>query len=333
MNLHVFNNTNHKFSETFFDFIESNFCKNNHFFVIIGDYSKNNFKLRDNLIILNSERVVDNKRKLLELLYKAQKIFIHNFSFQMWVNLVFISHTQVIKKCYWIIWGGDLYYYKFRKKSLKSDIYEIFRKIFIKNVNSIISLVGGDYELAREWYDTKAKYYHSFYPNPVDYRYLDKIRSNEINKDEVYIQIGNSADPSNKHIEIFEFLSKFKDEKIKIFCPLSYGDNKYAIETSKVGKNIFGDKFIPMFNLLGTKEYGEFLNSIDIAIFNHDRQQGLGNILSLLYLEKKVYIKNDITPWKYFTDLKISIFNTYEIKEDSFESLKKIEYQKKTPEL
>ena len=329
MNLHVFNNTNHKFSEPFFDFIESNFNISEHFFVILGDYSKSKYKTRNNLFIINSGHIKEDKKQLMELLYKADKIFIHNFAFRMWVNFVFASHNQIMKKTYWIIWGGDLYHYKFREKSLKSEVNEFFRKKIIRNFRGIISLVDGDYKLAREWYGAKAEYYHSFYPNSVNYRYLDKIRNDKNNKDEVYIQIGNSADPSNKYEEVFEYLSKFSKEKIKVFCPLSYGDKEYAVKISEIGRTIFGDKFVPMMNFLGAKEYGEFLNSIDIAIFNHDRQQGLGNILSLLYLEKKVYIKNDITPWVYFKNMGISIFNTYDIMNSTFEELKKIESSEK----
>ena len=36
--------------------------------------------------------------------------------------------------------------------------------------------------------------------------------------------------------------------------------------------------------------YISFLGSIDIGIFNNNRQQGMGNITNLLYLGKKVYL-------------------------------------------
>jgi dTDP-N-acetylfucosamine:lipid II N-acetylfucosaminyltransferase len=44
------------------------------------------------------------------------------------------------------------------------------------------------------------------------------------------------------------------------------------------------------------------LNNIDIAIFNNDRQQALGNIYALLYLNKKVFIRSDTTMWLHFKE-------------------------------
>ena len=44
------------------------------------------------------------------------------------------------------------------------------------------------------------------------------------------------------------------------------------------------------------------LRDIDIAIFAHDRQQGMGNIISLLGLGKTVYLKPGITSAQFLRD-------------------------------
>ncbi len=36
--------------------------------------------------------------------------------------------------------------------------------------------------------------------------------------------MGNSANPTNNHIEVLNKLLKFKDEDIEIIAPLSYGE-------------------------------------------------------------------------------------------------------------
>ena len=46
------------------------------------------------------------------------------------------------------------------------------------------------------------------------------------------------------------------------------------------------------------ERYIELLSDIDIAVFNHNRQQGLGNTTTLLGLGKKVYLRSDTTTWK-----------------------------------
>lgn len=65
-------------------------------------------------------------------------------------------------------------------------------------------------------------------------------------KEELHIQIGNSADSSNNHFEILNKLEKFKNKNIKLFCILSYGDKIYAEKVIKYGEKIFKEKFIPI---------------------------------------------------------------------------------------
>jgi len=82
---------------------------------------------------------------------------------------------------------------------------------------------------------------------------------------------------------------------------------------------LYGDKFRPLERNLPLEEYQKFLDSVDVAIFNHDRQQALGNILALLHLGKKVFIKNDITTWDFLNKKGLTLYNTYDIDKLSFE--------------
>lgn len=141
----------------------------------------------------------------------------------------------------------------------------------------------------------------------------------EKEKNKYYIQIGNSADPSNNHIEIFDKLRAYKNENIEIICPLSYGNLQYRNEVIKKGNEIFGDKFNPIMDFLPLEEYLLQLSKIDIAIFNHKRQQAIGNITSLLGFGKKVYIRDDITTWNFCADHELTVFNTNNQFKDLFE--------------
>ena len=57
------------------------------------------------------------------------------------------------------------------------------------------------------------------------------------------------------------------------------------------------------------KEYKALLKKVDVAIFWHKRQQGLGNIITLLGLGKKIYLRRDVTTWNFFRDLKIEVYD------------------------
>ena len=152
------------------------------------------------------------------------------------------------------------------------------------------------------------------YPNSL-YKDL-KLDNFFSNKDELYIQIGNSGDPENNHYDILNKLSKFKDDRIKIYCILSYGGSEvYKRDLIKYGNEIFKEKFIPILNFMKLDEYMKFISNIDIAIFAHKRQQGVGNISSFLSMEKTVYLREDVTTYEDFINLGIKIKSFEKINE------------------
>jgi hypothetical protein len=75
------------------------------------------------------------------------------------------------------------------------------------------------------------------------------------------------------------------------------------------GKNMFVEKFIPLTEFMDNEKYIQFLNNIDVAIFAHNRQQAMGNIISLLGMGKKVYMRKDITPWALFSEIGVKVFD------------------------
>jgi dTDP-N-acetylfucosamine:lipid II N-acetylfucosaminyltransferase len=182
-------------------------------------------------------------------------------------------------------------------------------------MGGLITHIKGDYDLAKAWYGAKGKYYYSFiYPSNLYKEYdLSKVEKDNGKK---YIQVGNSADPSNNHMDIFRKLIDFKDYNIEIICPLSYGNMEYREKVIQQGKEVFGDKFKPLTKLLPFEEYLNILAKIDIAIFNHERQQAMGNITTLLGLGKKVYIRDDITTWDFCKEhgLKVYSINNFDEK-------------------
>jgi hypothetical protein len=135
------------------------------------------------------------------------------------------------------------------------------------------------------------------------------------------ILIGNSGNEVNNHAEILEMLNFLKDSNVRIICPLSYGgNNEYTNSVLTAGQKIFGDKFEPLMSFLGTDDYLSLLSGTDIAVMNHGRQQGLGNILPLMYFGKKVYLRSETTTYKFLKDLGCVIFDIESVRsqENSF---------------
>lgn len=242
----------------------------------------------------------------------SEKIIIHGLFDIRLVRLLAIS-PWLLKKCYWVMWGGDLYHYQFRSRGFRSNINELFRAFVIKHFGHLITHIKGDYELAKEWYDTSGQWHECFmYPSNLykDYPLQPKVH------DTINIQVGNSADPSNNHLEVLQKLKAFRDQAIRIYVPLSYGDIEYAKKIISFGQENFGEKFIPLSDFMPFEIYLNLLAQIDIAIFNHRRQQGMGNTTTLLGLGKKVYIRSDVTPWKFYAKLGVNLYNVAEVNLD-----------------
>lgn len=175
----------------------------------------------------------------------------------------------------------------------------------------------GDVELAREWYGAEGEHIKCFnYPSNIykEYDVPPKQHSG------INILVGNSADPSNDHLEVFYKLEAFKDQDIRIYTPLSYGNPNYAKNIIQQGKQRFGDKFEALTEYMPFNEYLEFLGKMDIAIFNHRRQQAFGNTITLLGLGKKVYLNSVSTLNGVFKEFEISTFDVNEVNIDFLDS-------------
>ncbi|MDN5107361.1 TDP-N-acetylfucosamine:lipid II N-acetylfucosaminyltransferase [Aliarcobacter butzleri] len=288
-----------KFLAPFINFVDEHFGRENHYYVFItSEKYEYGLTLEHKVEFLHTDD--DIFIILLEYMKIAKKIILHG----LWrdkVDVLLYFNLELLKKCYWVIWGGDFYFPETKSK---------IRHKIIKNIAYLVTYIKDDYELTKKWYGISGKYYECFmYPSNIYKEYDIKPKeSNTIN-----IQLGNSADPSNNHIQVLQQLVKYKDKDIKLYVPLSYGKQEYAKEVISKGKELFADKFIPITEFMLFEKYLEFMSKIDIAIFAHKRQQAIGNIISLLGLGKKVYLDTQTVQFNFLRNHDISVFNIEEI--------------------
>ncbi|MCA1060854.1 TDP-N-acetylfucosamine:lipid II N-acetylfucosaminyltransferase [Rossellomorea aquimaris] len=316
--LHVSHND--KFINSYIELVNNNFNESEHFFLILGKGMGGSVVTNNNTI--HAKAPISSLMHLIKALYRSEKIYLHGLFIPQIVVLLFLQ-PWLLSKCNWVIWGGDLYQYCNEKKTLKAKLYEKMRSFTIRNISGLITHIKGDYELAKSWYNAKGDHYYTFlYPSNLYKKYdISKISKNS---EKTYIQIGNSADPTNNHIEIFNELKEvkgLKNKNFEIICPLSYGNKEYANTVLEKGKELFGDKFKPLMEFVPFENYLDILAKIDIAIFNHQRQQAVGNITTLLSLEKKVYIRDDITTWSFCEEHGLKVYSINEEFQNLFEPI------------
>lgn len=307
------------FIPSFIEFVKESFELSEHEFLLTEGMASHELKTYPNVYLsktTNAAKLRYYSQAIIKM-HKADKIFLHSL-FDAKLNVILFSMPWLLKKSYWVIWGGDLYVYQLGQRNYKRKIREFFRRPVIKNMGHLVTYIQGDVDLARKWYGAKGEYHECLMYLSNTYKALkvSNIQSGTIN-----IQLGNSADPSNNHIEILDKLLPFKDKNIRIYAPLSYGDKAHAKEIVSKGKELFGDKFIALTDFMSLEQYLKFLGSIDIAIFNHKRQQAMGNTITLLGLGKTVFIRSDTTQWQLFKDKNIEVYDSMKL-----ESLNKKEH-------
>ena len=296
-----------KFIPPFIEFVKENFDFNRHDFFLLPGMTDKNLGNHTNVYLAKSGRVeyLRYYLKTLVAMHRSSKVILHGLFDIKLVILLFFT-PWVLKKCYWAMWGGDLYYHQLGNNDRNYKLKELLRSFIIKRIGNFVTYIEGDYHLAQQWYGAKGKYHECimYLSNTFTDYDLPPRHDQSTN-----ILIGNSADPSNNHEEILEKLVPYKNEDIKIYCPLSYGNQTHAKQIIEKGKAIFGAKFIPLTEFMAFDKYLELLANIDIAIFAHKRQQAMGNTITLLGLGKKVYMRNDITPWQTLSEMNLKIFN------------------------
>jgi len=263
--------------------------------------SENNGDIRNTIEGNNIEYTTDLFSSVeLAKLEGRGKLFIHGFYLPHFVKYA-LAATEVISKnsLVLVIYGADLY----NNRYLLQDnffhpgiwVQEYQKKRLIRRIGNFMTFASSDYDLLHEWYGANGKQYDCLYPSNANIELLSKIRGETNNDRAVRILLGNSATVTNRHEEALGWLERYKNNDIRIICPLSYGDMEYGNRVEDYGRSIFGENFIPIRNYMGIDEYSLLLNSVDIAIYNNNRQQATGNIEILGYLGKKIFVRSDTT--------------------------------------
>lgn len=282
-----------KFLAPYIDFVDEHFGRESHHYVFITS-KKYNYGLTPEHKVEFLHTDDDIFITLLEYMKMAKKIILHG----LWrdkVDVLLYFNQKLLKKCYWVMWGGDFYFPETKSK---------IRHEVIKNIRNFITLNVHDFEYVKKEYLSSGTLWKCpFYPKNL----LKDNSIFKINK-KLKVLVGNSATETNRHEEIFNLLNSLENKEFEIYCPLSYGDTKYANRIIAMGKLIFNDSFHYIDELLSPQNYLDFLETIDIAIFNHNRQQGGGNLISLLGFGKTVYLSEENNAYDLFKDMNLILY-------------------------
>lgn len=245
-------------------------------------------------------------------------------------------------KIVWLAWGTDIKYTKFYKKNIYYpftkellDSFSLATVQFIKlQVRDIYFFLKYGLSL-RENYRMAVKkidFCATVVPEEFDILYSDlpyfrakqvffsyasiEYSFKHLNRDSDRIQgysilIGNSADPSSNHVDVFYELKRMDVKNRNIVVPLNYGEDlKYRDKIIHIGKNVFGESFKPLVNqVLSETSYISLLKECSVAIMLHEQQQALGNLITLIWLGCKVFMSENSVVYSFFIKNGIKVFS------------------------
>lgn len=277
-----------KFTDHIINFINDNFCVQNHSFFVYGsrvNIKKYNIQALsyENVTYIHSLNTYFAKSGADMILLGFDKIIIHSLFDYDLINLC-VHNKKILKKSYIYLFGGDFY-----PESLKNENLEmkLKRRYLLRNARGIINIIPEENRIMKRLYHPKGKLLSATYGIPD----LNLNDSGEKSREVINIQIGNSATESNHHKRVIDELCKFKNENIKVYVPLSYGNNTYAREVKKYGESVLGEKFVPIMDYMPLEAYNQLLAQMHVAIFDIERQQALGNINAQYLLGSIIYFR------------------------------------------
>lgn len=130
------------------------------------------------------------------------------------------------------------------------------------------------------------------------------------------ILVGNSASLTCNHIETLKFLSLNGLQDRDIVVPLSYGDKSYGHQIAETGERYFGNSFYPLMDFMPIQSYVASIKKCGYVIMNHKRQQAVGNIVIMLYLGSRVFLREENPTYLFLKGMGVSLCSVQELEQN-----------------
>jgi dTDP-N-acetylfucosamine:lipid II N-acetylfucosaminyltransferase len=330
--LHVLNCiTDDKFIDDLIEVLDASGDNVFHDFIYISDTKINKFTYIKSYKRIKVICIRDFLPLIQEQKYDA--IVLHNFFSLPISNIINIPQNILLL---WFAWGYDIYkmpvyrplaqianiYAPLTKKYVIGGVYDrlrhyhsiidsyLKRKILqraVKRIDYFSGVLPNEYKLLKS--------NNFFRAHEVEFSYFNlksDIRENNLNSPVAKsknILIGNSGDPTNNHLDIFEFLYRQHFRDNKIYCFLSYGGTtEYKNKVKEVGFSYFGNNFIPIEQFLPYKQFSDIIMSCGNVVMGHERQQAIGNIIQSIWNGCKLFLSETSITYNFLNERGYRLF-------------------------
>lgn len=209
------------------------------------------------------------------------------------------------------------------KYSIKSRLIKVVNRVLgskilfrwaLNKIDIFSPVLPVEYNMVKNKFNVKSfpKYAPWNYGN-LENDFVRNFMGKRVSGD--WILLGNSAGATNNHLEAISLLSKLdlNSSKYKIVTPLSYGDNNYAKKIKDYGAANLGESFYPIEKFMPIDDYIKLLQKCGFVIMNHVRQQAMGNIIIMMYLGAKIFLRSESAIYTFFKGLGATIYSVEEL--------------------
>lgn len=253
---------------------------------------------------LPSVRYLRPRQLPLRLLFvrPGTRLVVHGL-FGAWLMLALCLRPDLVRRARWFIWGGDLE--PVSGTGWKPRVVERLRRRLIPRFAALCGTLPEDHATAVSRYGASTRWQQVSYPGLFDAETLAEARAMAAPVTAVRrVIVGNSATDSNRHDLLLASLDPERvPADVKFVLPLSYGDASYRDAVIASWQARLGARSEFLLHHMPLPEYNRLLASMDAGVYNFGRQQGLGNILVLLALARRVYLPEDSPNGRFLSSL------------------------------
>jgi|GEM_PF-1249358 len=297
--LHVFH-WDPKFFPTFHGFLRTHFPADQHSLVVEG--APVDLELPQDVVRLRSSDRIRRIAEYWTAMSSAKRVVLHGI-FDFDLRLALALRPGLARKCSWVPWGGDLYWATASMRTAKQRLHrQLFRRA-VSQFSELLTYLPADDELARTVLGFRGRSRRCLmYDSNIASDYVlsyDRDDSADPGRP-LSVFVGNSATPTCRHDDAFTALLPLRERGAKIYCALNYGDPAYRQRIIDEGHRVFGRDFIPLTQWMARSDFEALLSNMDLGVFAHERQQGMGTAIAMFGLGKQVLLRAGTSQSSYF---------------------------------
>ncbi|WGE31804.1 TDP-N-acetylfucosamine:lipid II N-acetylfucosaminyltransferase [Actinobacillus genomosp. 2] len=249
-----------------------------HYFYVVGQEELGSQYPQLNLRFFSSRQSIAKETIKTAKQAPTAKFVLHG-QYNIWLWLAILCGNLPAYRCVWHIWGADLYE---EASAWKFKFFYRIRRLAQQKL-PVLWATHGDLmfakqHLKRENVQDRVVYF----PTKMDLQPL--IQTTDQTKP-FTVLLGNSGDPSNRHLAALVQLRKTMSDNIRILIPMGYpkSNHHYIEQVQRQAKELFPHSTIEvMREKLNFAQYQQRLAECDLGYFYFQRQQAIGTICLLL---------------------------------------------------